>query len=188
MPPSTSAMNAAEAAALLGAHVETVRRLARRGEIPCFKLGKDWRFHREAIERWSHEQRSHQACRSVLIVDDEFETCRAIGRIVRLLGHRALLSTDAKLGLELVAHEAPDLLMLDLMMPGMNGPQFLRELRKTHPDLPVVIVTGYTDGQLIHEAALYGPLMVLAKPFGAQQIERTIRSVVGEKALAQRHT
>ena len=127
MPPDTGAMNAAEAAALLGAHVETVRRLARRGEIPCFKLGKDWRFHRAAIERWSHEQRSHQACRSVLVIDDDFMTCRAIGRVVTRLGHRALLSTDAELGLELVERESPDLVMLDLLMPGMNGPAFLRE-------------------------------------------------------------
>ncbi|HEY3356560.1 MAG TPA: chemotaxis protein CheB [Polyangia bacterium] len=51
-------LDAHEAAALLSAHVETVRRLARRGAIPSFKLGKDWRFHQEALLRWSEGQHS----------------------------------------------------------------------------------------------------------------------------------
>jgi len=49
-------VNAKEAAEYLKAHVETVRRLARRGEIPAFKIGKDWRFHKEALQRWSEGQ------------------------------------------------------------------------------------------------------------------------------------
>ena len=48
----SEALDAQEAAALLNAHVETVRRLARRGEIPSFKLGKDWRFDEKALLRW----------------------------------------------------------------------------------------------------------------------------------------
>jgi len=49
-------LNAKEAAALLRAHVETIRRLARRGEIPAFKIGKDWRFYKGALRHWSEEQ------------------------------------------------------------------------------------------------------------------------------------
>jgi excisionase family DNA binding protein len=49
-------LDAHEAAALLRAHVETVRRLARRGDIPSFKVGKDWRFNREALVRWSEKK------------------------------------------------------------------------------------------------------------------------------------
>jgi excisionase family DNA binding protein len=48
----TDVLNAKEAAAYLKAHVETIRRMARRGEIPAFKVGKDWRFHQEALLRW----------------------------------------------------------------------------------------------------------------------------------------
>ena len=46
-------LNAREAAQYLKAHVETVRRMARRGEIPAFKVGKDWRFHKKALCDWS---------------------------------------------------------------------------------------------------------------------------------------
>jgi len=47
-----------EATAVLKAHGETIRRLARRREIPACKVGKDWRFHREALRRWSEGQNS----------------------------------------------------------------------------------------------------------------------------------
>jgi excisionase family DNA binding protein len=52
----TDVLNAKEAAGFLKAHVETIRRMARIGEIPAFKLGKDWRFHKEALRRWMEGQ------------------------------------------------------------------------------------------------------------------------------------
>jgi excisionase family DNA binding protein len=50
-------INAREAAVFLKAHVETIRRMARRGEIPAFKVGRDWRFHKNALQTWSDGQR-----------------------------------------------------------------------------------------------------------------------------------
>ena len=50
-------LNANEAARFLRAHVETVRRLARRGDLPSFKVGRDWRFDRRALLRWIAAQR-----------------------------------------------------------------------------------------------------------------------------------
>jgi excisionase family DNA binding protein len=49
-------LNAKEAAAFLRSHVETIRRLARRGEIPAFKVGRDWRFNLEALRGWWEKQ------------------------------------------------------------------------------------------------------------------------------------
>jgi len=196
----SSVMNVEEAADFLGAHVETIRRLARRGRIPSFKVGKDWRFRREAIERWLEDRGSHfpsgtapseapgahATSGTVLIIDDDVQFCRALSRVIERLGFRALQSTDAAVGLELVSRETPGLVMLDLVMPGMNGPQFLAELRKTHPYLPVVIVTGFPDGELMYQAAQYGPIMLLAKPVEPVQIENTVRMVLGDEARAAR--
>jgi excisionase family DNA binding protein len=50
-------LNTKETAAFLGVHVETVRRLARSGALPSFKVGKDWRFRREVLLQWIEEQR-----------------------------------------------------------------------------------------------------------------------------------
>ena len=66
-------INVFEADALLGVHVQTLRRLARQKRIPAFKVGKEWRFRREALVRWADEQHLEGGDRtcSVLIIDDE---------------------------------------------------------------------------------------------------------------------
>ncbi len=184
-------LNAREAAEFLRAHVETVRRLARRGEIPSFKVGKDWRFSREALRRWSAEQpqppseqpKPPSASKPglVLIVDDDEKLCRASSQAVERMGYRARYATSGAEGLRVVALETPDLILLDLMMPDMKGPRFLETLRETHPDLPVVIVTGYPDSDAMHQATHYAPLMLLAKPAETAQLERTIRIVLGQR-------
>ncbi len=66
-------------------------------------------------------------------------------------------------------------------MPNMNGVQFLHELRKAHPTLPVIIVTGYPDSELMKQAAYCAPVMLLPKPVERELLERTVRTVVGEK-------
>ena len=178
----TQVFGITEAAAFLGAHEQTVRRLARRGAIPSFKVGKDWRFRREALLRWTDGQRGGRPSGPVLIVDDDEKICRALVRIVEGIGCMAHSTTDGRSGLEIVSRNRPDLILLDLAMPGMNGPQFLEELRRTQPTLPVVIVTGYPDSELMAEAMKHGPLMLLSKPFEAAQVERVVNMVVGERS------
>jgi len=56
MKDESGVLNAKEAAEYLKVHVETVRRMARREEIPAFKVGKDWRFQKEALKKWTETQ------------------------------------------------------------------------------------------------------------------------------------
>ena len=181
MPRNPEVFNITEAAAFLGAHEQTVRRLARRAAIPSFKVGKDWRFRKEALLRWTDGQRASRPSGLVLIVDDEEKVCSALVRIVEGIGCKGQSATDGHAGLEIVSRNRPDLILLDLAMPVMNGPQFLEELRKTHPDLPVVIVTAYPDSELMVEAMKHGPLMLLSKPFEAAQVEKAVNMVVGAR-------
>ena len=68
MPHDLAVFNITEAAAFLGAHEQTVRRRARRGAVPCcFKVGRDWRFRKEALLRWADGQRVCRASGQVLI-------------------------------------------------------------------------------------------------------------------------
>jgi excisionase family DNA binding protein len=174
-------LNIRGAAAFLGAHEQTVRKLARRGGIPAFKVGRDWRFRKEAILRWSEEPQPARGRCSVLVIDDEVTVCKTLARMVERLGCRTRQASNGAKGLELVAQDVPDLILLDLVMPDMSGPEFLEELRKTHPALPVVIVTGYPDSDLMKQATLYAPVMLLSKPVEAELLERTVRMVAGEK-------
>ncbi len=54
--PDNDVLNTKDAATYLGAHIETIRRLARRGEIPAYKIGKDWRFRKKALLEWVESQ------------------------------------------------------------------------------------------------------------------------------------
>lgn len=120
----------------------------------------------------------------MLVIDDEERICKALVRVVERFGCRARAATSGADGLDLVARDVPDLILLDLQMPDMSGPEFLEELRKTHPDLPVVVVTGYPDSELMKQAARYAPLMMLTKPVDQALLERTVRVALGEKQPA----
>ena len=118
------------AAGFLGVHEQTLRKLARRDGIPSFKVGRDWRFRREALIRWADSQRAGRPSGRVLIVDDDELICRALARIVEGMGCTAVSVNDGRSGLQIASRDAPDLILLDLVMPGMNGPQFLEQLAR----------------------------------------------------------
>lgn len=168
------------AAAFLGTHAQTIRKLARRGAIPAFKVGRDWRFRKQAIVTWSEQQARGPAC-SILIVDDDERVGAALAAMVTEFGCRARHALSGAVGLRLVAEAVPDVVLLDLRMPDMTGPQFLARLRQTHPALPVVVVTGHPDCDLVSDAARHAPVMLLAKPVERALLERTVRMVVGDK-------
>ena len=179
-------LNVFDAAALLEVHVQTLRKLARQKKIPSFKVGRDWKFRKEALVRWADEQHrvgtGGSAC-SVLVIDDDEKISRALSRLLARFGCHVRQATGGAEGLALVARETPSLILLDLMMPGMSGLQFLEELRKTHPVLPVAIVTGFRDSELMEQATHYAPVMLLAKPVDPELLKRTVRIVVGDKMV-----
>lgn len=172
-------LNASEAAAYLSAHVETLRRLARRGEIPSFKVGKDWRFSRAAIRQWSEEHRLRVRPSVVLVIDDDEMSRECLRVHLQKAGHTVLTANSGPQGLEKASRQSPDLILLDLWMPGMSGPSFLQKLRIDHPELPVIVVTGFPDSALMSAAMAYGPLTVIPKPFDREQLQRAVRMATG---------
>ena len=171
-------LNAEEAARLLGAHVETVRRLARKDLIPAYKMGKDWRFRREALVRWAEDHHLRGRRPTVLVVDDEEGIRKLMRQLLTAEGYRALLASNGAQGLACVTRESVNLVLLDMNMPGMNGADFLCELRKTDVALPVIVVTGYPDGDLMAKAIHHGPLMLLAKPVEKEPLLIAVRTAL----------
>lgn len=168
-------LNAQEAAEFLGAHIETIRRLARRGGIPAFKVGKDWRFSKKDLREWVTNQGMHRMQNSVLVVDDEVSIAKLIRRIIGPLGYRVVAARDGQEGLREVAVQKIDLVLLDLKMPGMNGAEFIQRFRARQENTPVVIVTGYPESELMRQAMQFGPLMLLQKPIDQESLISTVR-------------
>jgi sodium-dependent dicarboxylate transporter 2/3/5 len=74
-------------------------------------------------------------------------------------------------------HHLPDVVLMDLEMPGMDGPTTLEEIRKHWGPLPVILHTGHVDGPLLTRALEWSPFTVLAKPCPMEQLVRTVRDL-----------
>ncbi len=102
-------MNLVRAASFLGVHIQTLRKLAKQKRIPAFKVGREWRFRKEALIRWADEQGQQieekpTGC-PVLVIDDEEKICTALVRILSGLGCRPRQASSGMQGLELISAE-----------------------------------------------------------------------------------
>lgn len=83
----------------------------------------------------------------ILIVDDQIESCRPLSVLVRYLGHKGDYATSGQAALDYLRKYAPDLLILDVMMPGLDGMEVLRRIRADarHADMPVVMFSALDE-------------------------------------------
>lgn len=102
----------------------------------------------------------------VLIVDDAAPWVAAVGAFLRHNGYRTAAAPDGRVALDLARAQTPDLILLDLAMPGTDGTALLREIRAGGPpltDVPVVVVSGVTDTKAAAEVADLGVRYYLVK-------------------------
>jgi DNA-binding NtrC family response regulator len=115
---------------------------------------------------------------SVLIVEDEAALASAIAIVVRRLGHDATTAASATLGLQKLQQQRPDLVVLDIGLPDMNGLQALARIRAHDAAIPVLIVTAHGNLQNAVEARKGGAAGYLVKPLDLAEIERTIAALL----------
>jgi DNA-binding NtrC family response regulator len=119
----------------------------------------------------------------ILVVDDEdivLESCR---KVLEADGFEVLLAASADQALEMIRDEPPALLLVDIKMPDRDGVYLIREVRKEHPDMPIVLMTGYTTKETVSEAAQIGVATLIAKPFTPDELAETVRRVVKKKVV-----
>ena len=101
----------------------------------------------------------------VLIVDDEESILQFVERVLRDAGYETTLAANANTALELAAtHEQFDLLLTDLMMPGIQGDELARRLRQQHPELKVLYLTGFADRLFAERLVLWANEAFIEKP------------------------
>ncbi len=115
----------------------------------------------------------------ILVVEDE-EMVRAVAeRALARQGYTIVTASDGDEGLEIVQsgkHEF-DLVVSDVVMPSMDGPAMAREIRKTNPDLPILFMSGYAEGQLRDEIDIEA-MHFIPKPFSVRQIADKVGEVL----------
>jgi DNA-binding NtrC family response regulator len=115
---------------------------------------------------------------SILVVDDDPYIQETLKDRLESLGNRVLLATDGQQALELLEHQDPQLVLLDIEMPGMKGLDVLKEIRRRESDIPVIMITAYGSIDLAVQAMKEGAYDFIPKPFDPGHV-----ALVVEKAM-----
>ena len=117
----------------------------------------------------------------VLLVEDEDMVRRVAERALVRAGYRVVSASDGEDGLSAFDSSGPfDILISDVVMPGIDGPAMARALRKRAPDLPVLFMSGYAEGQLRDELELAAAHFI-AKPFSVREITDKVAAILSER-------
>lgn len=116
----------------------------------------------------------------ILIVDDERSIADTLSMIFRRLGYEAHTAYNGLLGLDAARTLAPDLVLSDVMMPGLDGISMAMEIRNTLPEMPVLLFSGQACTlDLLHEAEEKGfHFELLQKPIHPDEITRKVASML----------
>jgi len=118
----------------------------------------------------------------IIVIDDQEPIRRIVRRALENDGHTVLDASDGEAGMALLEREPADVVITDIFMPGMDGIQTLREIRKRFPAIKVIAISGGDSSGLLdlrHDAELLGAMKSLQKPFNARDIVELVRSVLG---------
>ena len=116
----------------------------------------------------------------ILVVDDSAFERKAILGILEKAGHKDIIEAeDAEQGLEVFKLEKPDLVLLDVRLPGMDGVQCLGEIKKANPDAKVIMVTIVTRQETIDEAMKNGAAGYITKPITKEKLVPKVKEVLG---------
>ena len=162
-------MTLSEVAEYLRVTQKTIYRLLEQDRIPATKVGRQWRFKKKSIDEWLNKQ-GKQTKANILVVDDEEIIRDLIKETLEEYGHHVQCADSAESGLELVKKQNFDLVFLDLKMPGMDGAEFLREIKAIKPRVSIIIITGYPESEIMARALEQGPFGVMNKPFSESDI------------------
>jgi excisionase family DNA binding protein len=179
----------------LQVNLRTVYRLIKAGKIPAVRVGRQWRFRKRDIDAWLESQRPRAARGSgatprvsaapagrprILVVDDEASIRDLLSKTLALAEYDVDLAPDGRSALDRLRITPYDLLITDLKMPGVDGLTVIREGRRLRPDIPVIIITGYSTEASAIEAVNLGVSGYLTKPFRVPRVLAAAAKALGE--------
>ena len=115
--------------------------------------------------------------KQILICDDQ-SNIRESYKLILENEYDLVFAMNGQDVLLYLKENVPDLVIMDIKMPKMDGLTTLKELKKTHPDLPVLIVTGYESVEMATTATQSGAADYIVKPFEPEQISRSVKKVL----------
>jgi two-component system response regulator HydG len=120
----------------------------------------------------------------ILVVDDDLACRNLAALLLELSGHSPTPVATVAHALELIDAEGADLVLTDLMLPGESGLDLVLGLRERRVDLPVIVMTGSDDTELIARALELGATTVLRKPYSPKWLEAAVGQALGDLSAA----
>ncbi|HUB32806.1 MAG TPA: response regulator [Bryobacteraceae bacterium] len=123
---------------------------------------------------------------TVLVVDDEPEIRKLVSAMVGQFGYTVLTADSGEHALTLYRHhkEAIDLLITDVVAPGMSGPMLADQLTALQPGLKVLFISGYDNTQVVQKYVVEKGHALLTKPFTLEQMQAKVREILKPSALS----
>lgn len=122
----------------------------------------------------------------ILIVDDNAGVRRLLFEVLSDEGYIVESVSSGTEAIQKVRDRTPSIILLDAKMPGMNGIETLRELRKFAPDVPIVVITAYEQQNILVEAKKFGVRYYMNKPFDINEIKCMVRGIFMEEESCKR--
>ena len=121
----------------------------------------------------------------VLIVDDEVSILQSMSGILEDEGYGVILAESGEEALEKIRKDMPDLILLDIWMPGVNGMDVLDEIKKLYPLVPVIIISGHGTIETAVKATRMGAFDFIEKPLSIERILVSIQNAIEYSRLEE---
>ncbi|MHA3775246.1 response regulator [Verrucomicrobiota bacterium sgz303538] len=181
--PSHNLLTVKETAAYLRIPLPTVYYLVQRGQLPAIQIGGRWRVKKDALDR-DVLRNDEQGQPTVLVVDDEEAIQDMFKLFLKKNGFSRQIVGTGKDALHALNKQRFDLCFLDLQLPDITGDEIYAIAKERYPEMPIVIITGYPDSQMLDNILRHGPVTVLKKPLQLEQMLQTLR-ILGHKPMSE---
>jgi two-component system, response regulator, stage 0 sporulation protein F len=111
----------------------------------------------------------------ILIVDDQYGIRILLNEVFQKEGYKTFQAANGIQAIDIVTKHSPDLVLLDMKIPGMDGIEILKRLKAIDEDIRVIIMTAYGELDMIQEAKDLGAITHFAKPFDIDEIRDAVK-------------
>jgi len=128
---------------------------------------------------------SDNAKKKILIIDDDIEVLRQLSKFFSKEGYQTSTAESGLAGLEIFKRETPDIALVDIMLPEMDGIEILKEIKKTTAKTEVIIITGYGRTETAIEALKFGAFGYIQKPLDFDELGFELANALEKQEKAQ---
>jgi excisionase family DNA binding protein len=176
--PLPELMTVKETAEYLRIPLPTVYYLVQRGQLPAVQIGGRWRIKRSLLDRDVLRKGEEEAGQpTVMVVDDDTNLQALFKQFLKKAGFgRIVVGTGAE-AIAMAKKQKFDFVFLDLRLPDIPGDEVYMQLKDMHPDLPIVVITGYPDSEILSRILSLGPVTVIKKPLQYDQLNKAVKQL-----------